>query len=351
MGGALLIFASLISISLWGWVWQTPHIILLCATMVGFGLIGFFDDLAKVAYKKKVDAGLIDRKNFLQKAEGLSENSRWLLEFAFTFVMLGIFFFAFQYIDTRIQIPFFPVKNFFPELPVWLYYVFAAALVVIGANSINMTDGLDSLATVPMLTCLLFVAAIAYISGDLEWSTKLKIPYLSNEIKEIAVWACVIMGGLMAFLKYNCPPASIYMGDVGSLGIGAALVTSFIFVKAEIYLSIAGGIFFIAGLSSLIQRVFFKFAMKKHGRTYAEQNRFFYRAPYHHHKQATYNSEGLQINSVYQKFVNRLGWLGGKGSVDKPLTKDGINSKIVWHNLIKAIWLLVLALIIFFKMR
>ena len=351
MGGILLIFVSLISTFLWVWAWQGPYIFALCATMVIFGGIGFFDDLAKIAHKQKIEKGLVKKKGFDYKGEGLSEKARWFWEFGSTILVLGLVFFVFSKIDTRLQVPFVPIKTFFPELPVWMYYAFATTFVVIGANSVNMTDGLDSMVTVPLLTCLFFVASIAYVSGDLELSTKLKIPYSSAEIKEITVWASLVIGALMAFLKFNCPPASIYMGDVGSLALGASLCMSFLFVKAEIYLSIAGGIFFITGLSSLIQRVYFKMMLKKKGRDYAEKNRFFYRAPYHHHKQAFYSEEKPAVFSFYQSFLNRFLWFSHDSSINKPKTKEGINSKIVWHNLIKAVWLLVVALIIFFKIR
>ncbi|MBL0691897.1 MAG: phospho-N-acetylmuramoyl-pentapeptide-transferase [SAR324 cluster bacterium] len=351
MGGILLIFATLVSVIMWCLIWSGPYVIAICFALVGFGLIGFWDDLVKIKNRGKIEANEIKPSDHTYKADGLSERHRLILEFGVTVILLGVVFFLFSQIDTRMQIPFVPIKNYFPELPVWIYYFLASVLVVGGANSVNMTDGLDSLATVPMITCLVFVGVVAYISGDSEWSSRLKIPFLNEDVKEITVLSATMCGALIAFLKFNSPPASIYLGDIGSLGFGAAITLAFIFIKAEIFLSIVGGLFMISGVSSVVQLVYFKVMSKMYGRDFALKNRFFYRAPYHHHKQALYKKGEVSINSHYQKVINKFNFLKTTYLVDKPITQDGINSKIVWHNLIKAIWLLILALIVFIKVR
>jgi phospho-N-acetylmuramoyl-pentapeptide-transferase len=348
MGGVVLIPSVIIAIVLWAWL--NVYIVSLLILLTAYGLIGFADDYAKVRNKLKVESGALEKKSYADKADGISGKLRLGLEFGVTLlVMLGMFYVT-GHLDARMQIPMIPIKNFLPVLPAWLYLGLAVFIVVGGANAVNLTDGLDSLATVPILTSSLFIAAAAYISGDFEFSSRLKLMFLTNDLKEITVFAVALIGTGIAFLKFNSPPASIYMGDVGSLGLGAAVSGMFVFIKAEFYLPIVGGIFVLAAVSAIVQRVWFKVLLKLKGRDYAEKHRFFYRAPYHHHQQALITYNDSEIKSAYHQLLKKFN-LKKISDADKYMKPHEVNNKVIWHNHIKAIWFLVFALIIYFKVR
>ncbi len=269
-----------------------------------------------------------------------------------SFIVIGATYWIFDGINGQVHIPMIPMKNWFPEIPAVVFIPLSMIIIVGGANAVNLTDGLDSLATVPIITCSVFIAGAAYLAGDMEWSDRLKLLYISDEIKEVSIFAIAIIAACLAFLNFNSPPASIYMGDVGSLGLGSAVCAMFIFVKAELYLPIVGGTFVIAALSAILQRIWFKLALWKKGREWAERNRFFYRAPYHHHQQSllTYSSEQPEINSVWHNFLMKIG-IGQVPVEDQYRNRDDINNKVIWKNHLRAMALLVIAAMIYFKVR
>jgi len=250
------------------------------------------------------------------------------------------------------HVPMVPLKKWLLDLPAFLFIPIVLIILVGGANAVNLTDGLDSLATVPIITCSVFVAAAAYLAGDAEWSERLKLLYISEDIKEVTVFAVALIAACAAFLKFNSPPAAIYMGDIGSLGLGAAVCTMFIFIKVELYLPIIGGTFFIAALSTILQRFWFKLALWRHGRSWAEKHRFFYRAPYHHHQQVllTYREKEPEIRSVWHDLLKRLK-LGIIPAEDQYRNPEHINNKVIWKNHLRAVALLVIAAMIYFKVR
>jgi len=350
MGGVVLIPAIIISVVLWAWLNQFT--IALLVIIISFSLIGGIDDIAKVIQKRKIEFGLIEKKDFSQKADGIRGDIRLVLEFLISFAVIGSIYWVFDGIDGQMHVPMIPMKNWFPALPTALFLPFAMIIVVGGANAVNFTDGLDSLASVPIITCSIFIAATAYLAGDAEWSNRLKLLFISDEIKEVAIFAISIIAACIAFLKFNSPPAAIYMGDVGSLGLGSAVCSMFIFVKAELYLPIIGGTFVMAALSSIIQRTWFKIALWKYGREWAETNRFFYRAPYHHHQQAimSYHSTQPQVNSVWHNFMMKLGF-GKVLAEDQYDNMEHVNNKVIWRSHIRAVALLVITLMIYFKVR
>ncbi|MBT4286095.1 MAG: hypothetical protein HOD92_02070 [Deltaproteobacteria bacterium] len=221
-----------------------------------------------------------------------------------------------------------------------------------GANAVNLTDGLDSLAAVPIITCSVFIASAAYIAGDPEWSERLRISFITSDIKEVTIFAIAIIAACIAFLKFNSPPASIYMGDIGSLGFGASICTMFIFVRSEFYLPIVGWVFVLAAVSSIIQRIWFKVAMWKKGRNWAEKNRFFYKAPYHHHLQEMmeYREEKPDIRSIWHECMIKIG-MGHISDENKYKQRDHINNKVIWTHHLRAVSLLVIAMVIYFKLR
>ena len=350
MGGMILVPAISISTFLWAWINQYTLAVLVI--MLSFALIGAIDDGVKVLHKNRIVSGTEKQKSYTDKADGISGRLRLLIEFTVTFLVIAGLYIFYQGIDGHIHIPMIPLKAWFPELPVWLFIPFSVLVIVGGANAVNLTDGLDSLATIPIITSAFFIAAAAYIAGDLEWSSRLKLIYLSDDIKEITVLAIAVIAAGVAFLKFNSPPASIYMGDVGSLGLGSAICTMFLFIKAELYLPIVGGIFVLAAISTILQRVWFKLALQHKGRSWAEKNRFFYRAPYHHHSQElrTYRESERPVRSVWQLFLNRLGFKNIPDE-DKHLNQEQVNNKVIWDSHLRSLSLLVIALIIYFKVR
>jgi phospho-N-acetylmuramoyl-pentapeptide-transferase len=350
MGGLILI--PIIILSVFMWSWMNEYTIALSITIISFAAIGTIDDAVKVIHKRRIEAGLSSRKSFADKADGIRGDFRLILEFVIAFLVIGIFYMFFEGIDGRIHIPMIPMKNWFPELHPGFFIPMIALIFVGGANAVNLTDGLDSLATVPIATCAIFVAAAAVIAGDSEWSERLKLLYISEEIKEVAIFAVSIIAACAAFLKFNSPPAQIYMGDVGSLGMGAAVCSMFVFIKAELYLPIVGGTFVLAALSSMIQRVWFKIALKRNGREWAEKHRFFYKAPFHHHQQAMlkYRKGPMEIVSIWHEFTKKLG-IRDIPDEDKYVNQEHINNKVIWKNHIRSIALLVIAMMIYFKVR
>ncbi|MCG8337016.1 MAG: phospho-N-acetylmuramoyl-pentapeptide-transferase [Proteobacteria bacterium] len=350
MGGVVLIPSIIVSSLLW--VWINEYTIALLITTSSFAAIGAIDDIVKVLNKRQIESGKVKRKSFADKADGIRGDVRLALEFLFAFLVIGSFYWFFEGIDGRIHIPMIPMKTWFPQLHPLFFIPFLAVLIVGGANAVNLTDGLDSLATVPIISCATFIASAAVIAGDAEWSERLKLLYISEEMKEVAIFAVCIIAGCAAFLKFNSPPAQIYMGDVGSLGLGAAICSMFIFIKAELYLPIVGGTFVLAAISVILQRVWFKFTLWRKGRDYAEKYRFFYRAPYHHHQQSLikYREKETEIVSVWHEFIKKMG-LGYVPVEDKYENQEHVNNKVIWKNHIRSVAFLVIAMMIYFKVR
>ena len=349
MGGGVLIvgivFGAVLRCNL------NQYVVALLVILLSFGIIGALDDVAKVLSKRRVESGHEARKPYSEKADGISGRWRLVAQFAVSLlVVTGLYLFV--DIDGHLVVPLVPLKNAYPYLPKYLFIPFMTLIIVGGANAVNLTDGMDSLATVPLMTCTMFVGLVAYISGDPELAVKLKIPSLSHDIKELAVISALVLSAGVAFLKYNSPPALIYMGDLGALALGSMVSAMFIFVKAELFLPIVGGVFVFSVLSSIIQRTFFKFIMWKEGRDKAERYRFFLRSPYHHHLQRlwTYSEKKQDIVSVWVILQNKLG-IDPVPEENKLLTPQEVNSRVIWHMHLKSIWLFVVTLIIFFKLR
>jgi phospho-N-acetylmuramoyl-pentapeptide-transferase len=349
MGGGVLIMGIVFGAVLWCNLNQ--YVVALLVILLSFGIIGAVDDVAKVISKRRVESGHEARKSYSEKADGISGLWRLAAQFIVSLlVVTGLYLFV--DIDGHLVVPLVPLKTAYPYLPKYLFIPFMTLIIVGGANAVNLTDGMDSLATVPLMTCAMFVGLVAYIGGDPEFAAKLKIPSLSHDIKELAVLSALVISAGVAFLKYNSPPALIYMGDLGALALGSMVSAMFIFVKAELFLPIVGGVFVFSVLSSIIQRTFFKFIMWRKGRTKAERYRFFLRSPYHHHLQRlwTYSEKKQDVISVWIILQNKLG-IDPVPEENKLLTPQEVNSRVIWHMHLKSIWLFVLTLIIYFKLR
>ena len=257
MGGLLIITGILIPTLLWADLTNRNTWILVLATL-GFGAIGFLDDYSKVA----------GRRN-----RGLTARHKLIGQIAIG-VALGATLYAISRHDpstytTRLVLPFF--KNVMPDLS-WAYVLFATLLLVFSSNAVNLTDGLDGLA----IGSTLFVAAaftlLAYVSGHRVFSDYLDVLYVP-QAWEVTVFCGAMVGASMGFLWWNCYPAQVFMGDVGSLSLGGAIGTVALLIKQELLLFAVGGLFVIEALSVILQVGSFKLTGK----------RIFRMAPLHHH--------------------------------------------------------------------
>jgi len=350
MAGIVLIPAIIISVILWAWVNQ--FIVAILIIIASFSIVGFIDDIAKVFHKRRIETGKQEKKEFSEKADGIRGEIRLIIEIVISLAVISALFWIYKGINGYLHIPMIPMKNWFPQLPAIVFVPFVTLLIVGGANAVNLTDGLDSLATIPIITCSIFIGAAAYLAGDAEWSERLKLLYLTEDIKEVAIFAIAVIAACTAFLRFNAPPSSIIMGDVGALGLGATVCTMFILVKTELYLPIVGGMFVIQALSVIWQRIWFKLVLWLKGREWAEKNRFFYMAPYHHHEQITltYYDTEPEINSVWHNFQRKLGFSRIKVE-DKFRHRKDVENKVIWKNHLRSVLLLVIAGMIYLKVR
>jgi phospho-N-acetylmuramoyl-pentapeptide-transferase len=252
MGGALILSAAGIATALWADV-TNVYVLLVMGTVMAFGAIGFVDDW-HVARKRT--------------HRGIKGTTRLMLEFLIA-GCAALVLAHYPGFSTQLSIPF--LKDVHPDLGP-LYIPFALFVIVGAANAVNLTDGLDGLAIGPVIIAAGTYLLFSYISGNVKISQYLQIPYVAG-VGELSVFCGSLVGAGMGFLWYNAYPAEIFMGDVGSLGLGSALGSVAVVTKHEILLAIVGGIFVIEALSVIFQVTSFKFRHK----------RIFRMAPIHHH--------------------------------------------------------------------
>ena len=253
MGGLLIIFAAIISTFLWSNL-TVDYVWMIMMVTVGFGLIGFMDDYRKLAHKN---------------SKGVSGKARLIMEVAIALFVSIILYYKAGF-SSNITIPFF--KTVLPDLG-WGYVLLSAFIIVGAANAVNLTDGLDGLAIGPAITCFTTYLLFAYFAGNVKISGYLQVPYVAGT-GELAIFCGAMVGAGFGFLWYNAYPAQVFMGDTGSLSLGAALGTLAMMTKQEILLAIVGGIFVLETFSVIFQVGWFKIS---HGK------RIFRMAPIHHH--------------------------------------------------------------------
>jgi phospho-N-acetylmuramoyl-pentapeptide-transferase len=254
MGGILILASIVVSVLLWGdltnvYVWVVLFVV------VSFGLIGFVDDYRKVVRK---DAnGLIARwKYFWQTVLGLT-------------TAIFLYQYAQSPDETALIIPF--VKDVLPQLGI--FYVLMTYFVIVGtSNAVNLTDGLDGLAIVPTIMVASAFAIFAYVTGNINFSSYLNIPHIAMT-SELVVVCTAIVGAGLGFLWFNTYPAQVFMGDVGSLSLGAGLGVIAVLVRQELVLFIMGGVFVMETVSVILQVGSYKL----------RGQRIFRMAPIHHH--------------------------------------------------------------------
>lgn len=254
MGGLMILTGVLVSSLIWANL-SSVYVWVVLIVTIGFGAIGFYDDYLKVTK---------------QSDKGFSGKVRLMLEFAIAMVACFAIMQAGEApFSASLTFPFF--KDILLNLG-WFFIPFGAFVIVSAGNAVNLTDGLDGLAIVPVMIAAASFGMIAYLSGNAIFSNYLQIHFVPGT-GEVAVLCGAIIGAGLGFLWFNAPPAAIFMGDTGSLALGGMIGATAVATKHEIVLVIIGGLFVMEALSVIIQVASFKLTGK----------RVFRMAPIHHH--------------------------------------------------------------------
>lgn len=267
MGGGLILISLVASMLLWVDL-TNPLIQGMVVVTFGFGLVGFMDDYLKVSKKN---------------TKGLSGKKRLAAEFLISGLVMA-FLIGSGYFATILQVPFFKHMSFDMG---WWYVPFAAFVIVGCANAVNLTDGLDGLAIVPVVVAVFTFLIFSYVAGNVRIADYLQIVHVPGA-GELAVLAGALIAAGLGFLWFNSYPAQIFMGDVGSLSLGGFVGTLAVFTKNEFLLIIIGGVFVVEALSVITQVASYKLTGK----------RVFKMAPIHHH----FELKGLQEPKVIVRF-------------------------------------------------
>ena len=269
MGGVLILVGLFSGIFLWCDL-SSIYMWFLIFIVTSFGLLGAYDDYKKIKFKN---------------SSGISFRFKIIAQI--TIAILGILLlshFSNHEELTNLHFPF--LKNLVINLG-WFFIPFSVFIIVGSSNAVNLTDGLDGLATVPVILVAGCFAFISYVTGNVVFSEYLQIPYIKG-MGEISVFCGSIIGACLGFLWFNAPPAKIFMGDTGSLALGGSLGAVGIITKHEIVLAITGGLFVLEAVSVIVQVVSFKLTGK----------RVFRMAPIHHH----FEKKGWPESTVVIRF-------------------------------------------------
>jgi len=269
MGGVLILIGLFSGIFLWGDL-SSSYIWFLIFIVASFGLLGAYDDYQKIKYKN---------------SSGISFKFKIISQILIAVVGILLLKSFSSYDElTNLYFPFF--KNLVINLG-WFFIPFSVFIIVGSSNAVNLTDGLDGLATVPIILVAGCFALISYVTGHIIFSDYLQIPYIQG-VGEVSVFCGSIIGACFGFLWFNAPPAKIFMGDTGSLALGGSLGAVGIITKHEIVLAITGGLFVLEAVSVIVQVVSFKLTGK----------RVFRMAPIHHH----FEKKGWAESTVVIRF-------------------------------------------------
>ena len=255
MGGLLIIPAIVAPTILWADL-ANPFVWIACGATIAFGAIGLLDDWLKVAKKRNL---------------GLSARAKFAMQIT-TALLIGALLVGFAYLNlysVKLSLPFF--KLFRPDLGIW-YALFVVLVLVGSANAVNLTDGLDGLAIGSVLIASGTFTILTYVTGHAKIADYLGIPFVRGS-GELAVFSAAMVGASLGFLWFNCHPAEIFMGDVGSMALGGGLGTVAVLCKQEFLLVLVGGLFVVEAGSVILQVASFK----------SRGVRIFRMAPLHHH--------------------------------------------------------------------
>jgi len=269
MGGLMILIGIISSTLMWADL-KNIYIWIVLFVCTSLGLLGFVDDYLKIKF---------------ENSRGINAKMKFFWQLLISLVaILSLVYFTDHESISNLYFPFF--KNL-----VWhmgLFFIPFGIFVIIGSsNAVNLTDGLDGLATVPVMLVALSFSLICYLVGNTIFSDYLQIQYISN-VGELSIFCGSIVGSCLGFLWYNAPPAKIFMGDTGSLSLGGSIASVAIIVKHEIVLAIVGGLFVLETVSVIIQVISFKLTGK----------RVFMMAPIHHH----FEKKGWAESTVVIRF-------------------------------------------------
>ena len=267
MGGGLILLGLVVPALLWVRLLD-PLVWAVLIVTLGFGYIGYVDDALKVSKKNP---------------KGLPGKVRLLFEFLISGFVIYLLISQFGF-STNVYLPFF--KNAYLDLG-WFYILFGSVVVVGCANAVNLTDGLDGLAIVPVIICAGTFAIFSYVAGNSQMAAYLAIPHVPGAGELAPLCGAMVAAGL-GFLWYNTYPAQVFMGDVGSLSIGGFLGIMAVLTKNELLLLVLGGVFVVEALSVITQVISFKLTGK----------RVFKMAPIHHH----FELKGLTETKIIVRF-------------------------------------------------
>jgi phospho-N-acetylmuramoyl-pentapeptide-transferase len=269
MGGALILLALTASTLLWADL-ANPYVWIMLAVTGGFGLIGFLDDYRKLTRRSH---------------HGISARVKLLAEIVLAVgACIALAFIMRQPLVNTIAVPF--LKSVLIDVG-WFFLPFGVLVIIGASNSVNLTDGLDGLAIGPAMIAAASFAIIAYLAGNAVYANYLQLHHVPRA-DELMVFCAAMVGASLGFLWFNAPPASVFMGDTGSLSIGAALGTISIITKHELVLAIIGGLFVLEAISVIVQVASFKMT----GR------RVFRMAPLHHH----FEQKGWEESKIVIRF-------------------------------------------------
>ena len=269
MGGVIILLGLLISVICWADL-SNINILFCIYIVISFGLLGAFDDYKKIKHSNSL---------------GISSKLKIILQIILAIVGVSFFAYFVEYQDiTNLYFPFF--KNLIINLG-WFFIPFSVFVIIGSSNAVNLTDGLDGLATVPVILVAACFAFISYVTGNMVFSDYLQIPYIEGT-GEISIFCGAIIGSCLGFLWFNAPPAKIFMGDTGSLSLGGSLGAVGIITKHEIVLAITGGLFVLEAVSVMVQVISYKITGK----------RIFKMAPIHHH----FEKKGWPESTVVIRF-------------------------------------------------
>ncbi|PLX66042.1 MAG: phospho-N-acetylmuramoyl-pentapeptide-transferase [Denitrovibrio sp.] len=255
MGGVIILGSAVCSCLLWADL-KNPYIWIVLFVFISYGLLGFVDD-----YKKTI----------LKSPDGISAKTKFISQLVVAVAATAMI----MQVDlsgnaTKLAMPFF--KHFVLDLS-YFYFAFAIFVIIGSSNAVNLTDGLDGLAIMPSVIAFVTIGLFVYLTGHVKFASYLQIIYVRN-VGELSVFCGAMVGAGLGFLWFNAHPASVFMGDVGSLSIGGALATVAVIAKHEIVLAIVGGVFVMETMSVILQVGYFKMTGGK---------RLFRMAPIHHH--------------------------------------------------------------------
>ena len=254
MGGTLILSSIILSVILWGDL-ENRYLWVVFLTTISFGVLGWIDDRLKIK---------------LKSSDGLSASSKILWQSVITIIACSFLFYSHENVEeVSLIVPFF--KDI--SIPLGVGFIFLSYFVVLGtSNAVNLTDGLDGLAILPCVMVAAGLGVIGYLAGNIIYSDFLHIPYLPGT-GEMIVFCGALVGSGIGFLWFNTYPAQVFMGDVGSLSLGAALGIVTVIIRHEYVLLVMGGLFVIEALSVIVQVSSYKLTGK----------RIFQMAPLHHH--------------------------------------------------------------------